>query len=63
MSIVTLSLVVLLVVWAPFGLEVEHKVVGIFQHMVNDPGLDVFLRMCKGAEITILTVFCVIWEC
>ena len=47
MSVVTNGLVMFLVERAPFSLEIEHVVVTIFLHEMDESSLDIFGRVCK----------------
>ena len=54
--VVTRGFVVLLIEWTPFSFEVEHIEIVIPRQVMNDPGFDVFLRVCKGAILPIFAV-------
>ena len=55
MSVLTHSLVVLLIIRAPFSLEVIQIEVRIFVHLMNKTSLDLPRRMSEWAELSIFT--------
>ena len=55
MGIYALSLVVGFDIWAPLGLEVVHVECRITWHVMDEPRLDVFVRVCEGAELFVVT--------
>lgn len=61
-SIVALSFVMFLIEWTPFSLEVEHIEICIFLQKMDDPGLNIFHGMSKGAVFSILTLVDVFGE-
>jgi hypothetical protein len=54
MSINTLSFVMFLIERTPLGLEVKQIEISIFFHLVDQPSLQFFRRMCKRAIVSIL---------
>ncbi len=56
MCIITLSLIMFLIEWTPLCLEVKHVKVKVFQHEMNNPRLDVSLRVGKGTVLSIVTL-------
>ena len=62
MSVVTLSLVMFLVEWAPLSLEVEHVEIGILLHKVDYSCLNISHRVSEGAVLSIVAVCQVLRE-
>ena len=54
MSVVTDGLIVFLVERTPFSFEIEHVVVSILDHIVDDSCLDVFGRVRERTIVSVL---------
>lgn len=61
-SIVALGFIVFFVEWTPFSLKVEHIEISILLQEMDDPCLDIFHRVSKGAILSILALMDVFGE-
>ena len=65
MRIYALCLIMVVVVGAPLGFEIEHVEIEISingQQMMDESHFDVFNRVNEGAIVTVLALGYLIWE-